>query len=231
MSDELPFDAEGIAAALAHAAMEQGDTTSVTALAVSSPRLEVTGYMDRKGRVWDSGGAYHTTLIRLYLQVPAASFAKFYSVRDDVQKNLLEMFRPIIESYPQYMADEVRIVPSSKAPDDWQQNALAWLRGDGVNNQGGVRSDTIAAIPYNGLLFRSKAEINLYRALKALDVTFAPLPVFICGGSTYRRIEPDFVIVKGGIVAVIEVDGNHPESPVEAHDRTTMLVHGKCSGG
>lgn len=77
------------------------------------------------------------------------------------------------------------------------------------------------------LLFRSQPEINLYRALKAAGVSFAPLPVFVRGGKDYRRIEPDFIIVKDGMVSVIEVDGDtvHQESPAEAHARTTMLVH------
>jgi hypothetical protein len=88
-----------------------------------------------------------------------------------------------------------------------------------------VRSANIAARQYDGLLFRSDEEVNLYRAFKALGVRFAPMPVFVRGGNSYRRIEPDFVVVKGGMVAVIEVDGKHQESPVEAHDRTPMLVH------
>jgi hypothetical protein len=37
MADYFPFDAESIAAALAHTAMAQGDIPSVTALAVSTP--------------------------------------------------------------------------------------------------------------------------------------------------------------------------------------------------
>jgi very-short-patch-repair endonuclease len=66
------------------------------------------------------------------------------------------------------------------------------------------------------LLFRS-----------APEVTFAPLPVFVRGGKQYKRIEPDFVIIKDGIVMIVEVDGVafHNESPQEAHDRLTMLVH------
>jgi hypothetical protein len=42
MSDEppFPFDAESIAAALAHAAIAQGDAATVTALAVSTPGLK-----------------------------------------------------------------------------------------------------------------------------------------------------------------------------------------------
>jgi hypothetical protein len=90
-----------------------------------------------------------------------------------------------------------------------------------------VRSDNIAARQCDGLLFRSDEEINLYKALKAAGVSFTPLPVFIRGGREYRRIEPDFVLITGGMVSVIEVDGDtvHQESPVEAHARTTMLVH------
>jgi very-short-patch-repair endonuclease len=56
-------------------------------------------------------------------------------------------------------------------------------------------------------------------------VTFAPLPVFVRGGNSTKRIEPDFIIVKGGMVALIEVDGPiHRESPLEAQERIAMLV-------
>ncbi len=67
----------------------------------------------------------------------------------------------------------------------------------------------------------SAPEIELYRALKAIGVTFAPLPVFVRGGKQYKRIEPDFVIIKDGIVMIVEVDGVafHNESPQEAHER------------
>ena len=216
MSDELPFDADAIAGALAYAAAAQGDAAAVAALAASVPRLEKTGYDN-----WNGG----TDLLTLYLEVPTHVFAQLLRVREDVQRSIFATLKPIIESYPSYWAEAVSIVPTGKAPSNWRQQALAWLRGEGVTNQGRVRSDNIAARQYDGLPFRSEQEINLYRALKAAAVSFAPLPVFVRGGSEYRRIEPDFVVVKGGMVAVIEVDGNHQESPVEAHDRTTMLVH------
>jgi hypothetical protein len=110
---------------------------------------------------------------------------------------------------------------------DWRAQAVAWLRAEGINNQGRVRSDNIAARSSDGLLFRSQAEIRLYQALKPLGVSFAPLPVFMRGGASYRRIEPDFLIVHRGIVMAIEVDGDtvHRETPAEAHDRTMMLQH------
>jgi hypothetical protein len=51
----------------------------------------------------------------------------------------------------------------------------------------------------------------------------APLPVFIekAADGTYRRCEPDFIVVRYGIWAVVEVDGEnwHPETPQQAHAR------------
>ena len=123
--------------------------------------------------------------------------------------------------------EEVVVLPKIVPDDQWRQKAIAWLRGEGITNQGRVRSDNIASRQHDGLLFRSGPEIMLYRALKAKGVSFAPLPVFIRGGTDYRRIEPDFIIVKDGAVMAVEVDGDtmHHETPVEAHNRTTMLVH------
>ena len=216
MSDELPFNADTIAGALAGAAAAQGDVASVTALAASVPRLEKTNYDN-----WNGG----TDLLTLYLEVPIQVFGQLVRVREDIQRSIIATLQPLIESYPGYSAEAVSIVPTGKAPSNWRQQAVAWLRGEGVTNQGRVRSDNIAARQYDGLLFRSEEEINLYKALKAAGVAFAPLPVFIRGGRDYKRIEPDFIIVKDGMVAVIEVDGDtvHKESPVEADARIAML--------
>jgi hypothetical protein len=79
----------------------------------------------------------------------------------------------------------------------------------------------------DGLLFRSHAEVTLYRALKDTGVPFAPLAVFLQGGSTYQRIEPDFVLIRDRVVLVVEVDGDtvHRERPAEADRRLRMLKH------
>jgi hypothetical protein len=108
---------------------------------------------------------------------------------------------------------------------EWRDKARAWATGQGVTNQGRVRSSNIANKTCDGLLFRSQPEILLYQALKAKGVSFAPLPVFIRGGEQYQRIEPDFIVVKNGIVLHIEVDGDtvHQESPAEAQNRVLML--------
>lgn len=45
-------------------------------------------------------------------------------------------------------------------------------------------------------------------------------------GAEYKRIEPDFVIFKDGLVMVVEIDGDlfHTETPATAHARLKFLV-------
>ena len=119
------------------------------------------------------------------------------------------------------------IDPITKKTVNIAKGLKTYLAGQGVSNQGRARSDNVASKQEDGLLFRSQPEIHLYRAFKALGVTFAPLPVFVRGGESYRRIEPDFLVLKGGLVLQVEVDGDtvHRETPLEAHDRTTMMAH------
>jgi hypothetical protein len=125
MSEELPFDAEAIAAALAHAAMAEGNATTVTALAVSTPRLEETGFENWRRESIFFREDFCTTLLTRYLEVPAESFGQFYRVREDVQKNIFGMLQPIIASYPYYSASGVCIVPAAKAPPNWHEQARA----------------------------------------------------------------------------------------------------------
>ena len=67
----------------------------------------------------------------------------------------------------------------------------------------------------------------MYRAFKKLDVTFAPLPVFLRGGTSYQRIEPDFVLYKDRIMMIVEIDGLtiHGETPVVADKRLGLFKH------
>lgn len=214
----IPFDANAVAGTLAHIAAAEGNAAAVAVLAVATPRIEDSGHDN-----WNSG----TDMLTLFLELPTQLYAQLFRRREQIQDDLLPMLKPIIEAYPGYWASAVSIVPTDSPPDNWRDLAKAWLAGSGTNNQGRVRSDNIASRSCDGLLFRSSPEIHLYRALKAMGVSFAPLPVFVRGGESYRRIEPDFVILQQGMIAVVEVDGDtvHQESPAEAHARTTMLVH------
>lgn len=92
-----------------------------------------------------------------------------------------------------------------------------------VTNQGRGHSRNPAALEHAGLLFRSQPEIQLFDALVEAGFLLAPLPVFIQKATSgqYRRCEVDFIVVRYGIWAVIEVDGEnwHHETPQQAHAR------------
>ena len=112
-------------------------------------------------------------------------------------------------------------------PDpDWRQKVRQHLSGEGITNQGRVRSDNIAAKMHDGLLFRSRPEVLFYEALKQKGVAFAPLSVVLRGGLDYKRIEPDFIIFKNQLVMVVEIDGDlyHTETPAAAHARLKLLL-------
>lgn len=187
-------------------------------LANAQVEIVQTGYDN-----WD-GGIF---LYSLYLLVPINLFVQLKDDRKDIEQLLFQEAQSLLISSDHDVLKEVIIKSQMSFEEGWQDKAKAWVNGKGITNQGRVRSDNIASKTCDGLLFRSEPEIYLYKALKPVGVSFAPLPVFIRGGKEYRRIEPDFVIIKDGIVMVVEVDGDtvHQESPAEAHTRTTMLVH------
>jgi hypothetical protein len=195
-----------------------GRAREVAVLAYAKPELVQTGYDN-----WD-GGTYEFEVL---LQVPQMLYAQLEPEIEAIEASILEQGCSILRAYRHDHLQRVAIIAEFTAKEGWQGDARAWLAGSGVTNQGRVRSNNVAAREADGLLFRSQPEINLYRALKATGVSFAPLPVFVRGGQEYRRIEPDFVIVKDGLVMVVEVDGDtvHQETPAEAHARTTMLQH------
>lgn len=138
-----------------------------------------------------------------------------------------EAAEPVLELSDNDTFTGTTIRPAGAAPKGWREHDERWLKGENVSNQGRVRSDNVATREEDGLLFRSDAEVTLYRALKRRGVTFAPLPVFIRGGTTYHRLEPDFLIIKDGLVFQVEVDGDtyHRESPVDAQKRTAPMEY------
>lgn len=196
----------------------EGAAREVAILANARPKVEQTDYDN-----WD-GGTYGYSI---YLEIPTHIYAQISDTKTEIEQSILTKAGPLMTLYPADWIQHLHILPEIKAAEGWQENAKAWASGKHITNQGRVHSDNIASRSFDGLLFRSQPEINFYNAIKALGISFAPLPVFIRGGKTYRRIEPDFVIIKDGIILVVEIDGDtvHHETPAEAHDRTTMLLH------
>uniref|UniRef100_UPI003F4964FF hypothetical protein n=1 Tax=Cupriavidus necator TaxID=106590 RepID=UPI003F4964FF len=195
-----------------------GSATEVAVIVAATPKIEETSYDN-----WN-GGTYGYTLT---LEVPAHVYTQVKPALSQLEIAIASQIKEFLRGDDNQVVDSVVIAPEVLGADQWRDKARAWLGGDGITNQGRVRSDNIAPHRLDGLLFRSIPEMLLYEALKALDIPFAPLPVFLRGGKEYRRIEPDFIVVKQGIVVQVEVDGDtvHTESPADAHARTAMLTH------
>lgn len=210
---------EALLATAARLFFADGATREVAILADAQASLQ--------GYEYDNGFNETRTHHCLNLEIPSWLYWQISDVREQFEEGFKEKLNEIAtRPYYSYI-DEVSITPVLNAGENWRDKAKRRLAGEGVNNQGRVRSDNIPSKSIDGLLFRSEQEIFLYKALKSSGVSFAPLPVFVRGGEAYKRIEPDFVIVKSGVIMVVEVDGDtvHHETPAEAHARTTMLAH------
>lgn len=209
---------ESILGTLARLFAADGRATEVAVLTYSNPEVLETGYDN-----WNGG----TTSYSLLLHVAVNLYTQLQDRVQELEESILSRSQIFVDQFPNDVLTRVRILPAVAEDPQWREKAIAWLSGSKVSNQGRVRSDNVAPLTADGLLFRSQPEIHLYRALKAVGVSFAPLPVFVRGGETYSRMEPDFVIVHNGITMVVEVDGDtvHQETPAEAHARTTMLQH------
>jgi hypothetical protein len=216
----VPTDAaaEALASQIARILMLSGDAVPVALLA-SAKTLSLG---------WASSG-FNDDSLCLRVGLPDKLYLSFSDDdRRRASKRMVEAARPLRMEDGDWLGSvvfDLLVTPAA----GWREDAVAFLRGEGINNQGRVRSDNLPSRQEDGLLFRSVPEIHVYKALKSLGVvTFAPLPVFLRGdresGRT-RRIEPDFIIYREGAVMLLEVDGDtvHHETPAEADRRTTMF--------
>lgn len=218
-TQSIEADLEKVLGALTNLFASDGDTRAVAILAMSTASIRATDS--------DTSWSDLSTGYTIYLEVPPTLYEQIGTQLDDIEAQFLEKARPLARLYEHEWIAHFAISTELVMDPDWREKAKAWISGQGVTNQGRARSDNIAPRMTDGLLFRSLPEIYLYRAFKSLGISFAPLPVFVRGGETYRRIEPDFVVLKDGVIMIVEVDGDtvHKESPLEAHNRTTMLAH------
>lgn len=218
MQSRFFADPESILGTLARLFAAEGAAREVAVLTYSAPEIVETGYDN-----WNGG----TTIYTLLLHVPLNLYPQLQEGLGLMQQVICDKAQVFLERFQNDSLSEVKIVPAVVEDEQWREKAENWLTGSKVSNQGRVRSDNVAPLTIDGLLFRSQPEIQLYRALKSIGVSFAPLAVFVRGGDNYRRIEPDFFIIVGGTSVVVEVDGDtvHQETPAEAHARTSMLQH------
>jgi hypothetical protein len=162
---------------------------------------------------------------RLDLAIPADVYFSLED-RNEIERSIDSALRTATEPVSDSDYINCRIVTSLEQDPEWRHKTRQLISGEGITNQGRVRSDNIAARQHDGLLFRSRAEIFFYEALKKTGIPFAPLSVVLRGGEQYNRIEPDFVIYKDGITMIVEIDGDlyHSETPAAAHGRLKFLL-------
>lgn len=213
----LPFSPEDLIASAVEALKVRGDARGIAVLAAGQCDLAL----------WDSDFGIDSW--RLFVALPVQLY---FAISDDDRKatetSIEEAVGPFFNATPQSSLASVIIAPQvSQAADGWRDEAIRFVKGEGVTNQGRVRSDNIASKQHQGLLFRSKAEITLFGALTRARLAVAPLPVFVRIGKTYNRLEPDFVVIYKGLTFVVEVDGDtfHRELPAEADKRLVPLTY------
>lgn len=215
MSD-LPFRPEDLLSSIVDVLKIQGDTRAITVL------LESDCNFDWKDQDFGIDCWQLSICISNYI-----FFALNEEERSAIEETLLDIARPFFAAVSDNYLRSLCLFPKvSPATESWRDEALRFVKGEGVTNQGRVRSDNIASKEYKGLLFRSNTEIVLFKALIRAKLAVAPLPVFVRISDSYNRLEPDFLVVYNGLTFVIEVDGDsyHKEFPVEADDRLNPLT-------
>lgn len=200
----VPVSPEILANTLAELADARGLDVVSQALRTRGVSISLEEYDNWDGGIW-------TWLITVSLF--PRDWAAFDSKeeRTAVEKDLAELANAIVVSDAHGFT--VRLA------------AIAASSSKGVTNQGRAHSANPAAIEYEGLLFRSQPEVLLFVALRDTGLPVMPLPVVTSKGPRFRRIEPDFVVIRRGVTFVVEVDGDrwHQESPAAAQERLRHL--------
>lgn len=212
MQDQhLPFEnLEGVIASICHTLLAKGMERHARLVSEADIALKKTGRDN-----WDGG----TDVWELQLSV---SYPEFTALQEPEVAALEAVMQKVVDTFLPKVGHWVtpKLYPRTVDDPDWRK-VIAMATGTAATNQGRAHSKNPASLEHDGLLFRSKPEVYLYDALKATGVPFAPLPVFIRGGKRFSRVEPDFVLIKDGVVIFAEVDGTdyHRESPADAHYR------------
>lgn len=142
MPDTEPDYAEPLLSALAHICAQLGEAQAVAVLAESVGKLAVTGE--------DFNYATYT----LFLYCNHKLLARVFSKKEELEDSLLKKASNLFCRDDGYLR-VVSIVPDLHVEPDWREQAKAYLRGEGVTNQGRVRSDNIAGKLHDGLLLSS----------------------------------------------------------------------------
>ena len=211
-----PFNMEDLAAGAVEAFKLLGDARAIAVLVSGECTAELINT--------DFGVNYWQLMVPLPIPL---YYAMTDVEREATSKAIYDVVTPFYSPLHDEALNGVTIAPRiGEASENWREEAIRYVKGEGVTNQGRVRSDNIASREHQGLLFRSQAEVTLFTAMTRAQLAVAPLPVFVRIGKAYNRLEPDFVVVFKGLTFIIEVDGDtyHRESPADADKRLVPLT-------
>lgn len=113
-------------------------------------------------------------------------------------------------------------IDSSVAPEDWR----SYFGDSTANNQALFDFKDSNKISFQGLNFRSKAEIKIYEALLRKGLLVMPLPVMVMGIKEKYK-EPDFVVCYKGRIGILDVQGKQfhpPEVAATEHEKRREFI-------
>lgn len=113
-----------------------GDAKIVSILANSSISAKQVDYDQ-----WDGG----TFVYSIYLQIPHYIYLEIQNELDEISDKINSHIDKYMHMYEKTWLSKTIISPQLTRKDDWQHNANLWISGDGVNNQGRVRSTILQA--------------------------------------------------------------------------------------
>lgn len=147
MNEQQTINPEPLLHALARLFASDGAATEVAILTYSLPEIGEPHYDN-----WNGGTDYYT----ITLHVPFKLYAQIESRVEDLETRLTDRLSQFNDRESRDQISSIKLRPAVVDDPEWRAKAQAWLAGDGVNNQGRVRSDNVAPLSADGLLFRSR---------------------------------------------------------------------------
>lgn len=220
--------------------VERGDEEAVALLVdVRSVIIDKTSEVARTERVYIpdiEDGLWGTETIYLQEAILDVDDHLVSRFTEGVCQRIAETLGYVAERNGVWDVAYVRARPAlPEVAGDWRSSYAARLASDRPSNQGRRESATGGHPVEDGLTFGSAGELAVYRALKSLQESFpaektisiAPIPgVRLRAGHTWS---PDVLVMGGGRVLILEIDGPHHRSQRRyADDRNRDLQWQRC---
>jgi len=207
---------EGILMSAARYLERNGYRQEAGVLAIANPQLEP--YFDPDG--------INLFFFNLILHVAPDIYKTIDA--EEVRGRIASQIEEILEAMSPGEMVRVYIRPDYglEYEEEWREGLACYVLGQGVTNQGRGHSVNPAHLEHDNLFFRSKDEINFYKAALEVGLVMAPLPVIVQNGVDRKhRREPDFILFRDGKVVIVEIDSkfSHIETLAQTQERLQFL--------